>query len=461
MPLHIVILAAGQGTRMKSRLPKVLQPLGDRPLLTHVVETALSLEPERVHVVYGHGGDVVQDRLGYLDVRWVEQLEQKGTGHAVQQAIPEIPDEAQVLVLYGDVPLTSADTLRHLTDEAAGNAVSLLTMVPPEPTGYGRIVRDDSSAIVGIVEEKDASPAQKAVREVNTGLLTCPAGLLKQWLVKLDNDNAQGEYYLTDIVARAVHDDVPVVSVQATDIWEVAGVNDKRQLAELERVYQERQADMLMRDGLTLKDPARFDLRGNLEFGKDVSIDVNVVLEGTIKLADGVHIGPNCVLRNCEIGEDSQVLENSVIEHSLIGAHCHIGPFARLRPDTRLADRAKIGNFVEIKKANIGKGSKVNHLSYVGDAELGSDVNVGAGVITCNYDGAYKHKTEIEDNVFVGSDVQLVAPVRVGAGATIGAGSTITKDVEPGHLAVSRSRQISRGGWQRPDKSKTDKEGKK
>ncbi len=452
MSLHIVILAAGQGTRMKSRLPKVLQPLGDRPLLTHVVETALALKPERVHVVYGHGGDVVQDRLGYLDVQWVEQAEQKGTGHAVQQAMPEIPDEAQVLVLYGDVPLTSIETLQYLVDEAAGRAVSLLTMTLDDPAGYGRIVRDDSAAIVGIVEQKDATPAQQAIREVNTGLLTCPAERLRHWLANLDNDNAQGEYYLTDVIAKAVHDDVPVVSVQVRDTWEAAGVNDKRQLATLERIFQQRQAEQLMMQGLTLKDPARFDLRGSLEFGKDVIIDVNVVLEGQVKLADGVHVGPNCVLRNCELGEDTQVLENSVIEHSRIGANCHIGPFARLRPDTVLADKARIGNFVETKKANIGPGSKINHLSYVGDAEVGRDVNIGAGVITCNYDGAYKHKTEIGDNVFVGSDVQLVAPVKVAEGATIGAGSTITKDVEAGQLAVSRARQISRDGWLRPSK---------
>ncbi len=439
---------------MKSRLPKVLQPLGDRPLLTHVVETALSLDPDRVHVVYGHGGDVVQDRLGYLDVNWVEQAEQKGTGHAVQQAMPDIPDEAQVLVLYGDVPLTSLETLRKLVNEASGRAVSLLTMVLNDPTGYGRIVRDESAAIIGIVEQKDATPSQQAIREVNTGLLTCPAARLREWLAGLDNDNAQGEYYLTDIVARSAHDDVPVVSVVASDIWEAAGVNDKRQLAELERIYQQRQAERLMRDGLTLRDPARFDLRGSLVFGKDVTIDVNVLVEGQVELADGVTIGPNCVLRNCRIGADSQVLENSVIEHSIVGAQCHIGPFARLRPDTELADKAKIGNFVETKKTRVGPGSKINHLSYVGDSTIGADVNIGAGVITCNYDGAHKHQTEIGDRVFVGSDVQLVAPVKIEADATIGAGSTITKDVATGTLAVSRSRQTSIADWKRPSKDK-------
>ncbi len=437
---------------MRSRLPKVLQPLGDRPLLTHTVEAAFALEPDRVHVVYGHGGDVVQDRLGYLDVNWVEQAEQKGTGHAVQQAMPDIPDEAHVLVLYGDVPLISSKTLRKLVEEASGRAVSLLTMVLPKPDGYGRIVRDDSSAIVGIVEEKDASPGQKTIQEVNTGLLSSPANHLRQWLSSLKSDNAQGEYYLTDIVARAVHDDVPVVSVQAADIWEVAGVNDKRQLAELERIYQTRQADRLMQAGLTLKDPARFDLRGSLEFGKDVTIDVNVVMEGNVTLADGVSVGPNCVLRNCEVGEDSQVMENSVIENSKIGANCHVGPFARLRPDTVLGNKARVGNFVETKKTTLGEGSKVNHLSYVGDAEVGSNVNIGAGVITCNYDGANKHKTIIGDGVFVGSDVQLIAPVTIAAGATIGAGSTITKDVEAGDLAVSRSRQTSVADWKRPTK---------
>lgn len=453
MSLHIVILAAGQGTRMKSRLPKVLQPLGDRPLLTHVVETALSIQPERVHVVYGHGGDVVQQRLSYLDVNWVEQSEQKGTGHAVQVAMPDVPEQAVVLVLYGDVPLTSTQTLHKLVDEAAGRGVALLTMLLDDPTGYGRIVRDGSGAITGIVEQKDASPAQQEIREVNTGLLCCPARHLNTWLNALDNDNAQGEYYLTDIIAQAARDSVPVVAVHSDDIWEVSGVNDKRQLAQLERVYQGRIADQLMRDGLMLKDPARFDCRGSLEFGLDTVIDVNVVIEGKVKLADGVRIGPNCVLRDCEIGADSVVLENSVIERSRIGRQCNIGPFARLRPDTVLADKAKIGNFVETKQAEIGAGSKLNHLSYVGDARIGEDVNIGAGVITCNYDGAHKHLTEIGDRVFVGSDVQLVAPVKVEADATIGAGSTITKDVAAGNLAVSRSRQTSVTGWQRPQKS--------
>ncbi|MDX1496726.1 MAG: bifunctional UDP-N-acetylglucosamine diphosphorylase/glucosamine-1-phosphate N-acetyltransferase GlmU, partial [Salinisphaeraceae bacterium] len=336
---------------------------------------------------------------------------------------------------------------------AEGRAVALLTMQLDDPSGYGRIVRDTSGGIIGIVEQKDASPAQLEIREVNTGLLCCPARHLNHWLNALDNDNAQGEYYLTDIISQAAGDKVPVVAVHSSDIWEVSGVNDKRQLAELERVYQGRIADQLMRDGLMLKDPARFDCRGSLEFGLDTVIDVNVVIEGKVKLADGVRIGPNCVLRDCEIGADTTVLENSVIERSRIGKHCNIGPFARLRPDTELGDKAKIGNFVEIKKAVIGQGSKVNHLSYVGDAKIGDDVNIGAGVITCNYDGAHKHLTEIGDRVFVGSDVQLVAPVKVAADATIGAGSTITKDVEAGNLAVSRSRQTQVPDWQRPKKA--------
>ncbi len=449
--LHVVILAAGQGTRMRSKLPKVLQPLGSRPLLTHVAETALQFEPARVHVVYGHGGERVQERVGYLPVNWVEQAEQKGTGHAVQQAMPHIPDNAQVLVLYGDVPLTTLATMRALV-QAAGAGVALLTIELQNPAGYGRILRDASGRITGIVEHKDANETQRALREVNTGLLCCPARALRGWLARLKNDNVQGEYYLTDIIALAVADSIPVTGVTTRDEHEVAGVNDRAQLAELERVYQRRQADALMKRGLMLKDPARFDLRGSLDFGRDVSIDVNVVIEGEVKLGDDVTIGPYCWLRDCEIGNSSHVHPHSVLDRAKLGEHCHVGPFARLRPGTELADYARIGNFVEVKKSTIGAGSKINHLAYVGDTQVGSEVNIGAGVITCNYDGASKHQTFIGDGAFIGSDVQLVAPVAVGAGATIGAGSTITKDAPPEKLTLSRAKQTTLDNWQRPQK---------
>lgn len=452
MPLHIIVLAAGQGTRMRSALPKVLQPLGDRPLLAHVVETALRMQPERVHVVYGHGAEQVQSALGYLDTNWVHQSEQLGTGHAVAQAIGDVPDGARVLVLYGDVPLIRPATLENLTAAAGDDALGLLTVDLDDPTGYGRILRDDANQVVGIVEDKDADRDQRHIREVNTGLLCAPARELRDWLARLDNDNAQGEYYLTDIVALAAADGVRVVAGQAGSVEEVQGINDKIELAAAERILQRRQADELMAAGVTLRDPARFDLRGSLTAGPDCVIDVNAVIEGEVVLGTGVHVGPNCVLRNSRIGDGSVIHSHSVIEHSRVGKRCQIGPFARLRPDTELAERAKVGNFVETKKVKVGAGSKIPHLSYVGDAELGTDVNVGAGVITCNYDGAAKHRTVIGDGAFIGSDCQLVAPVEVAAGATIGAGSTITKDAPAGKLTVSRARQVTVEGWQRPKK---------
>ncbi len=449
--LHVVILAAGQGTRMRSKLPKVLQPLGSRPLLTHVTETALELEPSRVHVIYGHGGEQVQQRLGYLQVNWVEQAEQKGTGHAVQQAMPNIPDTAQVLVLYGDVPLTTTKTLKSLV-RSAGAGVALLTIELDNPSGYGRVLRDASGGITGIVEQNDASEAQRAIREVNTGLLCCPAKALRGWLARLKSDNTQGEYYLTDIIALAAAEGVAVTSVHTDDPFEVMGVNDRAQLAELERVYQGRQAKVLMQRGLMLKDPARFDLRGTLDFGRDVSIDVSVVMEGEVKLGDDVIIGPYCWLRDCEIGNGSHVLPHSVLDRAKLGERCHVGPFARLRPGTELADHARIGNFVEVKKSTIGAGSKVNHLAYVGDTEVGSEVNIGAGTITANYDGANKHHTAIGDGASIGSNTVLVAPVTVGAGATIGAGSVISKDAPAGELTIARAKQLTLSGWQRPQK---------
>ena len=437
---------------MKSRLPKVLQPLGGRPLLAHVIEAAEIMQPERIHVVYGHGGDVVKKRLAGVDVDWVLQQEQLGTGHAVKVAMPNIPDAATVLILYGDVPMVRSVTLKKLVAQADEGA--LLTLILHHPGGYGRILRGQEGEVLGIVEEKDADEEQKHISEVNTGIMAFPAADLRRWLDRLGNQNAQGEYYLTDVVAMAVADGKRVEGITSPSEAEVLGVNDKVQLAEQERRYQYQQVTKLMTDGLTVADPRRVDIRGRLTFGRDASLDINTVIEGRVELADGVSIGPNCTLKNCRIGEDSVILANSVIEDAEIGAGCQIGPFARLRPDSVLQDGARVGNFVELKKTTLGRNSKVNHLSYIGDAEVGDDVNIGAGVITCNYDGANKHRTVIGDGAFVGSDVQLVAPVTVGAGATIGAGSTITKDAPEGDLTYSRSKQMTVTGWKRPTKNK-------
>ncbi len=450
-PLEVIILAAGQGTRMKSTLPKVLHRVGGKPMLQRVYEVAHALNPARVHIVYGHGGEVVREQLAALDAQWVRQEQQLGTGHAVAQALPAVDEGSLVLVLYGDVPLIRSATLDQLID-AATDALGVITVDLPDPTGYGRIVRDGQGRITRIVEQKDASEQERAIREGNTGLLAVSAARLRQWLGRLDNRNAQGEYYLTDIFAMAVEDGVAINSVKAPTVDEVSGVNDRAQQAALERALQRRQARELMVAGVTLRDPERFDLRGELQAGHDVVIDVNVVLEGRIVLGDGVSIGPGCVLKDVEIGAGTEVKAMSVIEQAVIGAGAHIGPYARIRPDTRLADGVHIGNFVEVKKSDIGVGSKVNHLSYIGDTTMGSKVNIGAGTITCNYDGAYKHRTVIGDNVFVGSDTQLVAPVTVADGATIGAGSTITKDAPAGELTLSRSKQLTVGGWKRPVK---------
>ncbi|WJW76863.1 bifunctional UDP-N-acetylglucosamine diphosphorylase/glucosamine-1-phosphate N-acetyltransferase GlmU [Thiohalobacter sp. IOR34] len=454
MTLDIIILAAGQGTRMRSALPKVLHPLAGRPLLEHVLDTASALGAATVHVVHGHGGEQVRERLQGHAVQWVEQAEQLGTGHAVAQALPAIPDAHRVLVLYGDVPLISEAALRRLCAAAGDDALALLTARLDDPTGYGRILRDAEGRVLGIVEQKDATPEQRAIREINTGFLAVRAGLLKGWLAALDNSNAQGEYYLTDVVAMAEDQGVPVEAVATECIEEILGVNDRGQLATLERHYQRRQAERLMREGVTLLDPARFDLRGTLYAGQDVSIDVNAVFEGRVVLGDRVRIGPNCVLRDVEIGDDVVVQANCVLEDAVIGRASRIGPFARIRPETRLAEQVHIGNFVEVKKSEIGPGSKVNHLSYIGDSQIGARVNVGAGTITCNYDGANKHRTVIEDDAFIGSDSQLVAPVTVGAGATIGAGTTLTRDAPPGELTLSRAPQKTRSGWKRPEKKK-------
>ena len=454
--LHVIILAAGQGTRMKSALPKVLHEIGGRPMLAHVLAAARELGAAGIHVVYGHGGEQVQAwfeqaHAGEQTVQWAQQTQQLGTAHAVAQALPQIPDDAQILILYGDVPLTSTETLNALV-ESGRRTLALVTVELAQPKGYGRILRS-RGAVTGIVEENDATARQKAIREINTGLMAAPAKKLKAWIAKVGNKNAKREYYLTDIVAMAVKARLKVATVSAANAQEVEGVNDRLQLARLERLYQQRQANALLQQGLSLADPARFDLRGTLQHGRDVRIDVGCVLEGRIELGDGVQIGPYCVLKNVQLGAGSVVESHSVLEDTRAGADAHIGPFARLRPGTVLGDDTKVGNFVETKKARVGRGSKINHLSYVGDAELGADVNVGAGTITCNYDGANKHDTRIGDGAFIGSNSSLVAPVAIGAGATIAAGSVITKDAPPGGLTLCRAReQKTYAGWKRPAK---------
>ena len=454
MALSVVILAAGRGTRMRSTVPKVLHKIGGRSLLEHVVDQAISLGAEDIHVVYGHGGDIVPTSLSLLPVKWVYQSQQLGTGHAVDQAICDIPDENNVLVLYGDVPLTSEDTLTKLINTPSGNAIGVLTVNLDEPDGYGRIVRSESGDVVRIVEHRDAGDIEKAITEVNTGILVAPKAMLNLWLKRLTNSNSQGEYYLTDVIELAVGDGVAVRTASPTAPYEVLGVNDKAQLAYLERTYQRIYAQKLMIEGVSLSDPERIDVRGQLSCGLDVFIDVNAVFEGEVALGNNTRIGPNCLILNSSIGANVDVLSNTVIENASIGDDCRVGPFARIRPETSLDGNNHVGNFVEIKKAKIGFGSKINHLSYIGDAIVGQNVNIGAGAITCNYDGANKHLTEIGNDVFVGSDTQLVAPVKVGDGATIGAGSTITKDVVSETLTLSRSKQMTVKGWKRPQKNK-------
>ncbi len=454
MALSVVILAAGRGTRMRSTLPKVLHKIGGQSLLEHVVDQAIKLGAEDIHVVYGHGGDTVLSNLASLPVKWVCQAQQLGTGHAVDQAMAEIPDENNVLVLYGDVPLTSEDTLTKLINTPSGNAIGVLTVNLDDPDGYGRIVRSESGDVVRIVEHRDADGAEKAITEVNTGILVAPKAMLNHWLKGLTNSNSQGEYYLTDVIELAVSDGVAVRTASPSAAYEVLGVNDKSQLAYLERIYQKMYAQKLMIEGVTLADPDRIDVRGKLSCGLDVVIDVNSVFEGEVVLGSNSKIGPNCVIINSSIGANVEVLSNTVIDNAYIGDHCRVGPFARIRPATELAGNNHVGNFVEIKKSKIGLGSKINHLSYVGDAIVGKNVNIGAGTITCNYDGANKHLTEIGDDVFVGSDTQLVAPVKIGDGATIGAGSTITKNVVSQTLTLSRSKQMAVKGWKRPQKNK-------
>jgi bifunctional UDP-N-acetylglucosamine pyrophosphorylase/glucosamine-1-phosphate N-acetyltransferase len=453
---NIVILAAGKGKRMHSDLPKVLHPLAGRPLLHHVIRTALTLQPASLTVVIGHGAEQVRTLTTAFDLQWVEQAEQLGTGHAVQQALPCLDESCPTLVLYGDVPLTRAATLQALVQAAGQDQLGILTVTLADPTGYGRIVRHPDGQILRIVEQKDASAAERAIQEINTGIMVVPTPFLKRALGALNNHNAQGEYYLTDIVALAVAEGLTVCATHPTEVWEVEGVNSKVQLAALERIHQRNLAQQLLEQGVTLADPSRLDVRGELVCGRDVFIDVNCIFEGQVTLADGVSIGPNVVLRDVSLGRGTRVAPFSHIDGQgqgiQVGSEASIGPFARLRPGTHLADQTHIGNFVEIKNSQIGHGSKVNHLSYVGDAELGARVNMGAGTITCNYDGVNKHKTIIEDEAFIGSDTQLVAPVTVGRGATIGAGTTLTKDAPAGELTVSRSRQVSVPGWKRPAK---------
>jgi bifunctional UDP-N-acetylglucosamine pyrophosphorylase/glucosamine-1-phosphate N-acetyltransferase len=455
MKLAVVILAAGQGKRMKSDLPKVLQPLAGRPLLGHVVSRARALAPSSIHVVYGHGGLAVREALAHEDLKWALQAEQLGTGHAVMQAMPKVADEELVLVLYGDVPLVRTATLQRLIAAAGAKAMSLLTVMLPDPTGYGRIVRK-AGAIQKIVEQKDASKAQLKIREGNSGIMAVPAKLLRKWLGKLKNANSQGEYYLTDIIAMAVKDKVKVTPLIAPTVAEVLGVNDKAQLAELEALHRAERARELMVAGATLADPARIDIRADVSVGRDVFIDANVLLEGKVTLGDRVRVGPNVVLRDVSIGADSVIHPNSVLESSELGAGCLIGPYARVRPGSKLGAGVHIGNFVELKKTLIADGSKANHLTYLGDAVIGKGVNVGAGTITCNYDGVNKSTTRIEDGAFIGSGNMLVAPVRIGKDATTGAGSTITKEAPDGKLTLTRAKQATIEGWKRPQK--TDKE---
>ena len=451
--MNIVILAAGQGKRMHSNLPKVLHPIAGKALAQHVIDTARTLAPEKLIVVYGHGGDVVKATLAAPDLAWAEQAQQLGTGHAVAQALPELGSAAQTLVLYGDVPLTTAATLKRLL-QAGRDGLAILTVDLADPSGYGRIVRDAAGNVQRIVEQKDATEAEKTIGEINTGIMVMPTARLADWLGQLKNDNSQGEYYLTDVVALAVGEGLPVRTAQPEGEWEVLGVNSKVQLAELERQHQRNIAEQLLVAGVRLADPARIDIRGQLSHGRDVFIDVGCVFEGQVELADAVEVGPYCVLKNVKVGAGTRIAAFCHFEDAVIGPDGVLGPYARLRPGTELGPEVHIGNFVEVKKSIIGAQSKANHLAYIGDAEIGQRVNVGAGTITCNYDGANKFKTIIEDDVFIGSDTQLVAPVTVGRGATLGAGTTLTKNAPPDTLTVSRARQVTLAGWQRPQKVK-------
>jgi bifunctional UDP-N-acetylglucosamine pyrophosphorylase / glucosamine-1-phosphate N-acetyltransferase len=453
MNITTVILAAGKGTRMRSDLPKVMHKIAGKPLLEHVYDMSAQLGDTSITIIYGHGGDYVKSALSHLNAGWVEQREQKGTGHAVQQVADRLPDADAILILYGDVPLLKAETVNVLLSNVSDSSMGLLTMKLADPAGYGRIVRDAQGLVQKIVEEKDASSAEKQIDEINTGIMAVKGDRLKSWLSRLQNNNAQGEYYLTDIIQMAVNENIRVITNNPLNEDEVMGVNNRQQLSHLERVFQLEQANSLMEQGVTLRDPSRFDLRGRIsQLGQDIEIDFNVLLEGDIKLGNNVKIGVNTHIINSTIGDNVEVLDNCVIENAVVGEGSRVGPFARLRPDTVLAKHVHVGNFVEIKKSNVADKSKINHLSYIGDTEIGSGVNVGAGTITCNYDGVNKFKTIIEDGAFIGSDTQLVAPVTIGKNATIGAGSTITKDCPENQLTISRVKQFAIPEWQRPVK---------
>ncbi len=453
MSTSVIILAAGKGTRMRSHLPKVLQPLAGRPLLGHVIETAKKLQAENIITIYGHGGQLVQDAFVEEKIQWVEQAAQLGTGHAVQMTLPVLPKEGISLILYGDVPLVRQQTLEQLLEASRETGIGMITLTVDNPAGYGRIVRE-SGKIQAIVEHKDASDEQRLINEINTGIYCVSNAKLHQWLPQLSNDNVQGEYYLTDIVAMAVADGLEIASIQPELAFEVEGINDRLQLSALERDFQQQQAKDLMQQGVHLIDPSRFDLRGKLKAGQDVRIDINVIIEGDCELGDFVEIGTGCVLKNTKIAAGTKVQPYSVFENAVVGENTQIGPFARLRPGAKLGNDVHIGNFVEVKNTSIGTGSKANHFTYLGDAEVGENSNIGAGTITCNYDGANKHKTIIGNEAFVGSNSSLVAPVRIGNGATVGAGSVITRDVEDYSLAFERAKQLSKENYQRPQKIK-------
>jgi bifunctional UDP-N-acetylglucosamine pyrophosphorylase/glucosamine-1-phosphate N-acetyltransferase len=454
MKLRVVILAAGKGTRMRSELPKVLHKVANKPMVEHVIDTARSLKPDAINLIFGHGGDQLKQAIAGDDLTWVEQREQLGTGHAVQQVIPHLKSSEKVIILYGDVPLLTESTLIKLVTASANTSLGLLTMTLAEPTGYGRIVRNERRSVTGIVEQKDANAQQLAINEVNTGIMIADSDKLKSWLEQLSNDNAQKEYYLTDIVAMAAREGVNIATAQPDNAQEVEGANNRQQLASLERALQQRQAEELMTQGVTLIDPARFDCRGKLSAGSDVTIDINAVFEGNVVLGDRVVIEPNCVIRNSVIGDDTIIRANSHIEDAKVAKGCKVGPFARLRPGAELADEAQVGNFVEMKKSRLGKGSKASHLTYLGDTQVGEYANIGAGTITCNYDGVNKALTEIGDGAFIGSNSSLVAPVAIGKNATVGAGSVITRAVADEELAVARGKQRNISGWQRPQSKK-------
>lgn len=452
-PFSVVILAAGKGTRMYSDLPKVLHTLAGKPMVQHVIDTALRLGADDVHLIYGHGGDLLKQKLGKQPVNWVLQAELLGTGHAVQQAIPHFKDDENVLILYADGPLISKETLERLINAQPKDGIGLLTVILDNPGGYGRIIREGGE-VVDIVEQKDATEQQRQINEINTGIMVANGKDLKHWLSKLTNNNVQNEFYLTDIISIAHNEGRKIEAIHPFRKTEVEGVNNRLQLATLERIYQSEQAERLLLEGVMIMDPARFDLRGELTHGRDVIIDVNVIIEGNVVLGNNVKVGTGCILKNCTIGDNCELSPYTVIEDTILGVACTVGPFARLRPGSELGDEAHVGNFVEIKKAHLGRGSKAGHLSYLGDADIGDNVNIGAGTITCNYDGANKFKTIIGDDVFVGSDTQLVAPVTVAKGATIGAGTTVTRDIGEDELVISRVRQKHITGWQRPVKKK-------